>query len=297
VLIDKDLAQSPQGNLLTRFRARIKLSDHEIHCPLSHSRLPLSDIRSTRWSTRFRLGDRKLENAIETIAASIERFDHMVDLHTDIRSLGVQLYEMIAGRAPFVGATPGDMLVSILEREPPTIAGDTLEVPAELERIVQMALRKDREERYRTAEDFLVDLKSLQHELAIEAGVERLKQPTPSSRSAVTAINRKAITSRFSPLWLTRRRVGIVTALVGVVIIAGLASALILRKRSSPVQQTEIKSLAVLPFKPLSAASRDESLEMGMAETLIAKLGAIKQIVVRPMSAVRKVHRPRRGSR
>jgi TolB-like protein/Tfp pilus assembly protein PilF len=48
------------------------------------------------------------------------------------------------------------------------------------------------------------------------------------------------------------------------------------------------KSIAVLPFKPLLAASRDESLEIGMADTLIAKLGNLRQIIVRPVSAVRK---------
>src|SRR5882724_9485704 len=48
------------------------------------------------------------------------------------------------------------------------------------------------------------------------------------------------------------------------------------------------KSIAVLPFKPLLAASRDESLEIGMADTLITKLGNLRQIIVRPVSAVRK---------
>jgi TolB-like protein/DNA-binding winged helix-turn-helix (wHTH) protein/lipoprotein NlpI len=47
-------------------------------------------------------------------------------------------------------------------------------------------------------------------------------------------------------------------------------------------------TIAVLPFKPLNADGRDETLEMGMADTLIIRLSAIREIVVRPMSSVRK---------
>ena len=49
----------------------------------------------------------------------------------------------------------------------------------------------------------------------------------------------------------------------------------------------EVKSIAVLPFKPLAAGDRDESLELGMADTLITRLGSLHQVVVRPISAVR----------
>ncbi len=49
-----------------------------------------------------------------------------------------------------------------------------------------------------------------------------------------------------------------------------------------------IKTVAVLPFKPLVADNRDEVLEMGMADTLIARLGGNREIVVRPLSSVRR---------
>ena len=54
------------------------------------------------------------------------------------------------------------------------------------------------------------------------------------------------------------------------------------------VRAASIRSIAILPFKPLIADNRDESLELGMAETLITRLSGLKEIVVRPMSAVRR---------
>jgi DNA-binding winged helix-turn-helix (wHTH) protein/tetratricopeptide (TPR) repeat protein len=59
-------------------------------------------------------------------------------------------------------------------------------------------------------------------------------------------------------------------------------------KPRPPSDITAIRSIAVLPFKPLVTDSRDEMLELGMADTLITRLSGIKQIIVRPTSAVRK---------
>ena len=72
------------------------------------------------------------------------------------------------------------------------------------------------------------------------------------------------------------------------IVLATVVGWLFVRSRRAEIPTSTIQSIAVLPFKPLNAESRDESLEMGMAETLIARLSNLKQVVVRPMSAVRK---------
>jgi eukaryotic-like serine/threonine-protein kinase len=103
-----------------------------------------------------------------------------VDERTDIFSLGVVLYEMIAGRRPFPGATASDVMVSILERHPVPLVENLPEASdelRELNKVVMKALEKDAEERYQTVRDMAVDLRKIRRRLEVKAEMDRSAPP------------------------------------------------------------------------------------------------------------------------
>jgi serine/threonine-protein kinase len=167
-----------------------------------------------------------------------------VDARSDLWSLGVVLYEMLAGRAPFEGDTATDVIAAIFDRDPQPVKHVAPFVPLALQGVVDRCLRKDPAERYQTAEKMLSELRAIKE-----------KTDGSAARSA--------------------RWIGIAAVAA---LLAGLSFFYAWRGgRTDPARAPAVtdKSIAVLPFLDLSETKDQEYFCDGMSEEILEALAKV----------------------
>lgn len=205
-----------------------------------------------------------------------------VDARTDVFSLGVVMYEMLAGVTPFAADSLPESFSNLLNAEPKPLTAHASKFWPQLEKIVMKALSKEREGRYRTAGVLHRDLVRLRQKSTDVSFVEEREHATAvlgertGDRDKVTAGSGMRLTAdRIRPVLLT--------PLIAVLFIA-LAGAGWWYFRNHDTTTAEIGTLAVLPLRSLD--STDVYTGLGIADAIIRKLSVSRDLVVRPTSSI-----------
>jgi len=184
-----------------------------------------------------------------------------IDFRSDQFALGLILYELLTGRMPFSEATAAETLAAIIRNEAPPPSSINHAIPPELDRVIARCLAKDPADRYGSTRDLARDLREIRDRLSNSS------EPRYRSDRPPTAPARRMA-------WVSGAALGLALLAVGAV--------MTMREKPAAVKQHGPQSVAVLPFRDLSATADGQIFADGIAEMIRSRLGESRTLHVIP---------------
>jgi class 3 adenylate cyclase/tetratricopeptide (TPR) repeat protein/predicted Ser/Thr protein kinase len=210
-----------------------------------------------------------------------------LDARTDIWSLGVLLYELVAGRPPFEAATYGDLIVAILHGEPPPLSDFREEATEELEAVVRRALSKEKDGRWPSAKDFQNELRRIKRQLDFNAETVRDERAAEPARAAVAPAPNAGVARRDAPKDAASQRQQTTEQRRQLtVLFADLAGLAALTEGQDAEDVSELMNSA-WPLVDRAVESHGGMVDKRVGETLVALWGAREAREDDPERAVR----------
>ncbi len=244
-------------NIMLRNDSQVKLLDFGVAKLYADQEAPTAELSILRTQPGMVIGTFKYMSPEQARGAA-------VDGRSDLWSLGVVLYEMLAGSPPFRASTQTDVLVAILTQEPATLSRALPNVSEGLEKLVGRLLSKDVQARYQTAEELMHDLEGARAESLL-----------PSRKRLLPALRLFAIAVML-----------VLVAGAGLLYYRRVEARKYTTSTTASATDAHRRVVALLPFENISHDPDQEYFTEGMGEEISGQLSKLASLQLISRAAV-----------